>query len=206
MVHVLRFGVRPVPDKVLRAMFAARKAVFVDLLKWNVPVLDGAFEVDQFDDEHAHYIVLADGDGGHLGSARLLPTTRPHILDSLYPELCEQDPPRATDIFEITRFCLDRALCARERRAVRDTLVTALAEHAVANGISAYTAIAEMGWLQQILAFGWRCRPLGLPLTIAGKMLGALRIEIDAGTPRLLAEAGIVALPALRDASAHAAA
>lgn len=116
---------------------------------------------------------------------------------------CASTSRRARDIFEITRFCLDRALCAQERRAVRDTLVTALAEHAVANGISAYTAIADMGWLQQILAFGWRCRPLGLPLTIAGKLLGALSIEIDAGTPRLLAEAGIVAL---RDPATSAAA
>lgn len=204
MLHVLRFGARPVPDKVMRSMFAARKAVFVDLLKWDVPVLDGQFEVDQFDNEHAHYLVLADADGGHLGSARLLPTERPHILDSFYPELCEEAPPRAADTHEVTRFCLDRSLCARDRRAVRDTLVTALAEHALGSGIARYTAIAEMGWLQQILAFGWRCRPLGLPVTIAGKMLGALSIEIDADTPRLLAEAGIVPLPASDGARAAA--
>lgn len=204
MLHVLRFGTRPVPDKVMRSMFAARKAVFVDLLKWDVPVLDGQFEVDQFDNEHAHYVVLADADGGHLGSARLLPTERPHILDSFYPELCEADPPRAADIYEVTRFCLDRSLSARDRRVVRDTLVTALAEHALGAGIARYTAIAEMAWLQQILAFGWRCRPLGLPVTIAGKMLGALSIEIDADTPRLLAEAGIAALPATEGARAAA--
>ena len=60
----------------------------------------------------------------------MLPTTRPHILDSFYGALCEQAPPRGATIFEITRFCLDRGLSARERRAVRDTLVTALVEHA----------------------------------------------------------------------------
>jgi len=206
MVHGLRFGGRPVPDRVMRGMFAARKAVFVDLLKWDVPVLDGAFEVDQFDTEHAHYIVLTDANGGHLGSARLLPTLRPHILDSLYPELCDRDPPRAEDIFEITRFCLDRSLCAAERRTVRDTLVTALAEHALARGVTGYTAIAEMAWFQQILAFGWRCRPLGLPMMVGGKMVAALRIEIDRDTPRLLTEAGIRALPELLDAGALAAA
>lgn len=191
MLHVMGAGTCPVPDAVMRGMFAARKQVFVDLLKWDVPVIDGRYEVDQFDTEHAQYIVLADSDGGHLGSARLLPTTRPHILDSFYPQLCEDAPPSAADIFEVTRFCLDRNLTARERRDVRDTLVTALADHALANGISGYSAIAEMGWLQQILAFGWRCRPLGLPVTIDGKMLGALAIEIEADTPRKLAAAGI---------------
>ncbi|MBY0301914.1 MULTISPECIES: acyl-homoserine-lactone synthase [Sphingomonas] len=192
MIHVMQTAARPISDGVLRAMFAARKSVFVDLLKWDVPVIDGTYEVDQFDDIHATYLVLADGEGGHLASARLLPTTRPHILDSFYAELCEEAPPQAPDVFEITRFCLDRGLTARERRAARDTLVTALAEHALANGITAYTAIAEMPWFQQILAFGWRCRPLGLPQLISGTMLVALRIEIDAHTLAQLAAAGIV--------------
>ena len=206
MLHVLHFGGRPAPNLVLRAMFAARKQVFVDLLKWDVPVIEGAFEVDQFDDEHARYLVLADDRSGHLGSARLLPTTRPHILDSLYPELCEAAAPRGEDIFEITRFCLDRSLSARERRIVRDTLVATLADYALAAGISGYTAIAELGWLQQILAFGWRSRPLGLPQPIAGKLLAALLIEITADTPHCLAAAGIVASASLLTEPARVAA
>ena len=205
MLHIKRPG-RAVADGVLRAMFAARKEVFVDLLKWDVPVLAGRYEVDQFDDEHAHYLVLATEGAGHLGSARLLPTVRPHILDSLYPELCEDAPPRSDTIYEITRFCLDRGLDARTRRTVRDTLVVALADHAIAHGLTAYTAIAEMGWLQQILAFGWRCMPLGLPQTVGGKQVGALRIEITPETPALLARAGIAAFPPLSGGTTRAAA
>jgi acyl-homoserine lactone synthase len=127
----------------------------------------------------------------------LLPTTRPHILDSLYAELCEERPPQSPDIFEITRFCLDRRLSACERRQVRDLLVTALVDHALATGITAYCAIAEMGWFQQILAFGWRCMPLGLPRIIDGTMLAALRIEITPETPSLL-ESGRATAAALR--------
>jgi acyl-homoserine lactone synthase len=195
MLHVV--AIASGLDGVLRAMFAARKSVFVDLLGWDVPVIDGAYEVDQFDDAHATYLVLADRGGRHLGSARLLPTTRPHILDSLYAGLCEGEPPRGPYTVEITRFCLDRRLCARERRAVRDTLVTALVAHALSTGISTYTAIAEIGWFQQILAFGWRCRPLGMPREVEGALLAALRIEIDAATPAQIIQAGIVAQPAL---------
>ncbi|KEQ53293.1 acyl-homoserine-lactone synthase [Sphingobium chlorophenolicum] len=197
MLHVVQSAARPESDAVLRAMFEARKSVFVDLLKWDVPVLDGRYEVDQFDDVHAAYLILAEPDGAHLGSARLLPTMRPHILDSFYAELCEEAPPQSPDTFEITRFCLDRRLSARERRQVRDTLVTALADHALATGITAYSAIAEMGWCQQILAFGWRCMPLGLPKVIDGTMLAALRIEITPETPALLA-AGRITASALR--------
>ncbi|MFA5969662.1 MAG: acyl-homoserine-lactone synthase [Sphingomonas sp.] len=197
MLHVVQAAPRPASDAALRSMFAARKSVFVDLLKWDVPVLDGRYEVDQFDDVHATYLILAEPDGTHLGSARLLPTTRPHILDSLYGELCEETPPQSPDIFEITRFCLDRRLSARERRQVRDTLVTALVDHALAAGITAYSAIAEIGWFQQILAFGWRCMPLGLPRIIDGTMLAALRIEITPETPSLL-ESGRATAAALR--------
>lgn len=205
MLYIKRPGLA-VPDGVLRAMFAARKQVFVDLLKWDVPVLARRYEVDQFDDEHAHYLVLATEEDGHLASARLLPTTRPHILGSLYPELCADEPPCGPTIFEITRFCLDRGLDARTRRTVRDTLVVALADHALDHGITAYSAIAEMGWLQQILAFGWRCMPLGLPQTVGGKLVGALRIDITPETPALLARAGIAAFPPLTGATARAAA
>ncbi len=176
---------------VLAAMFAARKRVFVDLLKWDVPVLNGQFEVDQFDDQHATYLVLADDGGCHLGSARLLPTTRPHILDSVFAELCADTPPRGTTVREITRFCLDRDRTARERRVIRDTLVYALVDHALAHGITTYSAVAELGWYSQILAFGWHCRPLGAPVSSGGTALAALAIDISAGTPALLARAGL---------------
>ena len=55
-------------DAALRAMFAARKQVFVDLLRWDVPVLDGRFEIDQFDDDNATYLILL-GCHAHLSCA-----------------------------------------------------------------------------------------------------------------------------------------
>ena len=194
MFH-LRHKSGATPDDVMLAMFAARKSIFVDLLKWDVPVIDGAYEIDQFDDEHATYLILADTDARHLASARLLPTDRPHILGDLFPALCARGAPRGPEIFEITRFCLDRSLDAAERRAVRDQLVLALVDHALANGIARYVAIAEMSWFQQILAFGWHCTPLGLPQIHKSGMLCAIDILIEPETPALLARAGIIGMP-----------
>ncbi len=191
MLHLIGNDCSATENEVLRAMFAARKEVFVDLLGWDVPVLGGRFEVDQFDDEHAIYLVVTDTGGRHRASARLLPTTRPHILADLYAGLCEGDVPRGPGIYEVTRFCLDRHADARDRREARDQLVIALADFALANGIARYTGVAEAAWLRQILAFGWRSYKLGDPQRIEGRELGALAIEIDRDTPRLLAEAGI---------------
>jgi N-acyl-L-homoserine lactone synthetase len=193
-------------DMLLRAMFAARKRVFVDLLKWEVPVLAGQYELDQFDDPNATYLILSDAEGGHLGSARLLETERAHILDTLFPELSELPVPRGPAVREITRFCLDPTRPARERRQIRDTLVSALADFALVAGIDTYTGVAELSWLRQILAFGWDCKPLGLPQQFGPAMLGALQIDITPDTPALLARAGIASCATLDRRAARCAA
>jgi acyl-homoserine lactone synthase len=180
-------------------MFRARKEVFADLLKWDVPVLAGEYEIDQFDDAHATYLIVSGSDGRHHASARLLPTTRPHILGSLFPELCAGPVPQAPDILEITRFCLDRNQDARDRRSARNRLISALVSFALDRGIRAYTGVAELSWLQQILAFGWDCRPLGEPRLSQRSLIGALSIEITADTPRLLSTNGIWSPEVLSD-------
>jgi N-acyl-L-homoserine lactone synthetase len=188
----------------LRAMFAARKTVFVDLLKWDVPVLAGRFEIDQFDDEHARYIIILDSAGRHLASTRLLPTTRPGILSELYPELADEPLPESEDIYEITRFCLSPDCTTVVRRAVRNQLITAIARYALVNGISSYTGVADMTWLRQILEFGWDCRLIGEPKAVGRSRLGALRIDIDVHTLSGLAAAGVYAEP-IDDLAASAA-
>lgn len=171
----------------LRAMFEARKRVFVDLLKWDVPVIGGTWELDTFDDGEATYLVLTDDRDRHLASARLLPTTRPHILSSLFPELVDGRIPEGTDTYEITRFCLDRSLRAFARRQARDRLVSGLVEHAIAKGITRYTGVAELDWYRQIERFGWACVPLGSPKHIGSSYLTAMSIAIDEDTPGRLA-------------------
>lgn len=189
---------------VLRNMFEARKRVFVDLLKWDVPVIAGRYEVDQFDNEHATYLILSDESRAHLASARLLETTRPALLDSMFGDLCDSPPPRGQHIREITRFCLSRDLQATERRNARDQLVTALALHALEANITCYTGIAEIGWYNQIFGFGWDCRPLGPLSNARGRPLGAFAVDIDCHTPARLQQAGVFRLARL-DAASRAA-
>ena len=180
----------PGTHTVLDAMHADRKRIFVDMLKWDVPVIDRRYEIDQFDNERAIYLISADRDGTHRGSIRLLPTEGDHILGTVFPRLCDEDVPRSTEIYEISRGCLSPRLRAAERLAVRNALTTAAVDYALLNGIVAYTCIAASGWLSQILCLGWECRPLGLPRRIGRVMTGALRVEIGPDTPGLLRDAG----------------
>lgn len=205
MYHRLSGAPDKTDNRALLAMFAARKRVFVDLLRWELPVVSERYEIDQFDTPDAAYLVLEGEAGKHRASARLLPTSRPHILGSLFPQLSEDEVPQGRDIAEITRFCLEPGLGAKGRRGARDELVHALVHHALCCGIRRYTGVAQAGWLKQILAFGWRCQTLGEPRRVGPVILGALVIDIDADTPALLEAAGIHASARDREEVVHAA-
>lgn len=192
MLLIIDHQNRASEHRALRSMFEARKRVFIDLLKWDIPALAGRFELDHFDDVDATYLIVTDADGEHLASARLLLTTRPALLDSLFPELVDGPVPQGADVLEITRFCLSPGIGARQRRVARDSLLVGLAEFALANGIRTFTGVAELAWFRQVEGFGWDCRPLGPPQLHSGAALVALRIDIDGSTISRLAAAGII--------------
>ena len=191
MAHVIQGGWAAAQGALLAQMYQERKRVFIDLLRWDLPALDGRYEVDQFDTPSTIYLIIAGTDGKHLGSLRLLPTTQPHVLGDVFPGLCDLGPPSAPDVWEISRLCLSRSIRAAERRYVRNQLATALTLYARDNGVRAYCCVADMPWYNQILSFGWRCEPLGLPHDLPCGMLAALMIHIDDETPARLEATGI---------------
>src|SRR6202047_3609165 len=62
-------------------------------------------DVDQFDNKYAVHMLYIER-GEVLGYQRLLPTTRPHLLSDVMPELCEVERPIGADIWEISRHCV----------------------------------------------------------------------------------------------------
>ena len=194
MINRLRRAPQAPVDHPLRAMFAARKDVFIDLLKWDLSILADAYEIDQFDDAHARYLILMDG-GQHRASTRLLRTDRPHLLGALFPFLCDGPVPTGPTTREITRFCLDRNQTAASRRSARNQLVTGLAEFALREGITDYIGFADVNWFAQIERFGWRCGALGDPVCFGRDTLVALHIEIDGSTIDGLKATGTFARP-----------
>lgn len=165
-------------------MWEDRKRVFVDTLGWDVPIVDNAFEIDQFDDEHAVYLVVSDQlRTRHLASVRLLPSQRAHILGDIFPQLCAGPVPRGEDIWEITRLCMSPAISPlRQAMMLRRELAVGLVEFALAHGIRQFTQVHLAAHLPQLLAVGWDCEPIGFPVQIDGQMLSASRIDINRAT------------------------
>lgn len=178
-------------DACAASMFEDRKTLFVDLLGWDVPVVDDRFEVDDYDDDEAVYLIAADDDLLHQGSLRLLPTLGAHLLADRFGSLCENDAPRGECVREITRLCLPQRLGAAGRLRVRNRLISAMVDHALDTGISVLTGVVTAAFREEVLAMGWRAAPLGAARRINGALLGAFCLEIDARTPRLLASNGI---------------
>lgn len=189
----------------LRPMFEDRKRLFVDLLGWQVPVVADEYEIDRFDTVRAVYLVDRDDSDPHLGSMRLLPTERPHILDTLFSGLCHGFIPRGPNIYEITRLCLPTRLGAARRLEVRNHLISAMVDHALASRIDSLTGVVEMNFLNQILEMGWDCEPLGAPQRSDGRLLAAFRLDLNVDTPPRLAATGIYSPDSLATTLAAAA-
>lgn len=180
MVLVLDAATPLKQSLVRQDMHRVRKAVFVDRLGWRLPVLEGAFEIDQFDTDGAVYLIALDRvSGDHLASVRLLPSTRPHILGELYPSLCADDPPVGDDVWEISRLCATPGLSREREMRARHKISTALIEYGLLAGIARYACVLNVRWLPTLLAPGWPCEPLGPPQDIDGELLGAFAISIS---------------------------
>ncbi|MEQ8179155.1 MAG: acyl-homoserine-lactone synthase [Amphiplicatus sp.] len=168
----------------VRSMHRDRKRLFVDIFRWELSHKNGE-ERDAFDDDDASYLVFSDDADRHIASIRFLRTDRPHLLDSVFPELCDAAIPRGPDIREITRLCLP--LRKRDRIAARNILARGIIDYAAIAGVASYTAVCHMTFLSELLSAGWRCTPLGLPESINGAPAGAVQIHMDDDTPGLLA-------------------
>jgi N-acyl-L-homoserine lactone synthetase len=195
MVTVITRSEQSAHREVLESMHRDRKRVFVDRLGWKIEIVDGQFEIDQFDTPEAVYLVVHDAHQ-HLGSVRLLPTTQPHILDSMFPHLCDGPVPVGEDIWEITRLCTAPDLA--NARPVREAISVALTEFALLAGIRRYSLVTHLAYLSQLIAIGWDCEPLGMPASDSGKMIGALAIDITPATLTLLRSQTGIEAPILK--------
>ena len=170
---------KPLQTELSRAMHRERKRVFFDTMKWDVALVDEHFEIDQFDTEDALYFIRTDESSAHLGSFRLLPSEKSHMLSDVFSHLCDGPVPRGSNVWEITRACVTPTMRALDRMRFRNQLISACVDYALANDIDTYTCVVSAGWLAQVLAMGWVVEPLGLPRPIDGVLTAALRITID---------------------------
>jgi acyl-homoserine lactone synthase len=191
MIHVVDSRIAVENRALLQSMFADRKRLFVDLLGWDVPVIDGHYEMDQFDNPDTVYLIVVDDDGSHAASIRLFPSVRPHMLGTLFPHLCPLGVPVGETTWESTRLCLPQRHGAERRRMLRNMLFTGMVDVALERGIERYTGVIPDQFRREVLAMGWRAEPLGPAVRIPGGPIGAFLIHVEADTPERLRWTGV---------------
>jgi N-acyl-L-homoserine lactone synthetase len=196
MIHVIDHHLAPAYRSLLQSMFADRKRLFVDLFGWDVPVIEGQYEMDQFDTARTIYLVAAEEDGSHAASIRLFPTSQPHMLDTLFAHVCPLGVPADEQTWESTRLCLPQRHGAERRRTLRNMLFSAMVDVALARGIERYTGLIPEAFRKEVLAMGWQAEPLGPAVRIPGGTVGAFLIHIRQDTPERLRWTGVYANPA----------
>ena len=138
-------------------VFRARKAVFIDRLKWKIPDQTGEMEIDQFDPLGTH-IIVTEGEE-LLGYTRLLPTTGPHLLGDVaaFQGLCDA-PPRGEHVWEVTRlFILSRN--AEVAPLMRDYLRA----WALPKGVTEFVAEVDKFVLSRLGKWGWNPNVISKP-------------------------------------------
>lgn len=124
---------------------------FVLREKWDVPNYNG-MEYDQFDTPAAVYLVWRDDRGAVRGLVRLLPTTQPYMIESLWPELIpDTGAPRSNSVWENTRFAVDRDLPPAVRKQVTVELIVASMEFALQQDVRSFLIVSPRAILERTL-------------------------------------------------------
>jgi acyl-homoserine lactone synthase len=164
MIHIVTAeNIHLYPNEMEQA-HRLRHQVFVEEMKWEELRRPDGREIDQFDDGRAvHMLYLRAGEV--LGYQRMLPTTKPHLLSHVMPELCDGERPVGPEIWEWTRYCVARAHRERGRALspIANSLLSGIVEWGLENGISSIIIEMDPIWLLRLVQLHFRVIPLGLP-------------------------------------------
>jgi len=168
MLHVVTRENRHLYQRELLDQHRLRHEVYIVERKWDGLQDRGGLEYDQFDDDDTIYFLKID-DGQVIGGHRMYPTTKPHLMSHVWPQLANvKGIPTGPHIFEWTRLYIKR-----ERRdggrfgsAVLGELFVGGLEYALEEGIQELSLQFEAYWFPRLQQQGWQIKPLGLPTLI----------------------------------------
>ncbi|MBM1816141.1 N-acyl-L-homoserine lactone synthetase [Sulfitobacter pseudonitzschiae] len=157
----------------------ARKRVFIDHKKWDLPNTDG-MEFDQYDTPQSSAVVVHEF-GRVLAGVRLLPTTaycgcytymlkdaQRGLLQDIPETVLYQEAPVAPHVIEATRLFITPDVSAERRMLVQTKLMQAMASSANAQGAKFVIGIVPAIFQRWMTRLGFSAVPMGPKLNISG--------------------------------------
>ncbi len=162
------------PD-VMERIWTFRHEQFVERMGWHGIRKPDGREIDQFDHEDAVHLPIENG-RRIVGYSRLLPTTRPHLLTDVYPEILPPGVtgPSAFDVYEWTRCIGTEEFIPSMNATAARLVIVGVAEYCLAAGIRAMLIETHPRLAHYLTELGWEVRPLHVPVTYEGRPFVAI--------------------------------
>jgi len=150
----------------LEAYFHLRKEVLIDQRGWDLIACDGR-EMDQFDHEHAHYLLFKSNEAGEvLGGVRLTPSVAPNLTMDIFSHLI--DPchgfARSLQVWEASRFVTTSCEMGIKKGLIREItllLFIGMIEYGLSHNVHSFLTMTEIRLERIARMVGWHLRRLG---------------------------------------------
>jgi N-acyl-L-homoserine lactone synthetase len=118
------------------SQFQLRYRAFIERQDYDVRIYKG-MEYDQYDTPASHYLVYHTPEGRALGVSRLTPTVQGCMLKDLWPDMVkDKELLRSEQIWEGTRYCIDKDVEPSLRTTIIHEMAAAYLEFGLRQGIT----------------------------------------------------------------------
>lgn len=177
-IHVIHDRNRHLYRAEMEDFFRQRHRIYVLEKRWRQASPSG-LEVDEFDNGQAHYLVgLVDG--RVVAGSRLVPTSEPHLLSEVFPDLCDIDPmPRSPTVAEWTRGFIIPEFREAAGILLKAQFCATVMEYCLAQRIERIGGLQEVYWLPLWKRFRWTVKVHGTPSLIDGEWCVPAYFEVS---------------------------
>ena len=184
MIHAVTAANLHLYARQLDQMFRMRHAFYVEGHGWaGLTSVDGR-ETDEFDDEHAVYLMSIDPFGDVAASVRLNSTEGPTLLGK-FSDHASEPLPRSESVWDVSRWIA----APRHRRADNPRwpsnhqreLMVGILEFCQTRGLTHLSMLAELRLAERIAAYGWPLKYLGAPREYEGGKGIAVAAQFEVG-------------------------
>jgi acyl-homoserine lactone synthase len=184
MIHAVSLANQHLYARQLDQMFRMRHTFYIEGHGWSGLTSQDGRETDEFDDEHAVYLMSLDPFGEVAASVRLNPTLGPTLLKK-FADWSDEALPSLDSVWDISRW-----IAAPQHRRTTNPrwpsnhqreLMVGILEFCLSRGLTHLTMLAESRLAERIATYGWPLRYLGAPREYEGGKGIAVAAEIEVG-------------------------
>jgi acyl-homoserine lactone synthase len=195
MLHVIK-GFDPNYPELLESAFRFRHDAFVEEAGWDNLRRNDGLEQDQFDTADTIHVV-ATKNGEVSAYSRLNPTTKPHLLSEVYPQLASRGLVREDRAWEWSRMGTSKKFRSDGYgwNSPIGMICRCVTIAAINHEIESLVWQAHPVWISRASELGFDPEPLGLPIRIGGERVVAVKMKVSRDVLESMDAVGVPAFP-----------